>query len=248
MSIRPSERKDTAYSTIETPPSDKELKTKEAKAIYCYMFIFAVIDYIISVLIIIKESYFFKSDKENDIFLFLIKIISFTVFYLFTIISLFFFKLQLTKIVRYIYLVISGLYYIFEIVISIIYFVKHFSDSDWMDMLFFLFILLTIIPRIFFFYYADALIIKIKEIDDCQKGVDHDNLRQNLVNKMERGEDTNWSKTSLPSEKKQQSQFLSTANNKMNKDNDSKVYAIKENYIEEEQDNESDNNNNNDGN
>ena len=208
------------------------------------MLIFSLIDYIISALIIIKESYFFKNDKENEIALFLIKIISLTVFYLFIIISLVFFNLLLTKIVRYVYIVIGGIYYIFEIVINIIYFVKKFSDSDWMDILFFLFILITIIPRIFFFYYADVLIIKIKEIVDCKKGEDHDKLRQNLVNKMERGEDTNWSKTSLPSERIQQSQFLSGETNKVNKvTNDTKVYTIKENNIEEEQDNENDNNN-----
>jgi len=247
MSIRPSERKESAYSTVESPPTDLELKTKEAKAIYLFMLIFVGIDYFLSVLIIIKESYFFRNDKDNDITLFLIKTISITVFFLFIIISLVFFNLKLTKIIRYFYIIIVILYYVFEIFLNIKNFVTNFKDSDWMDILFFLFVLLTIIPRLFFFYNIDLLIIKINEIEDCKKGEEHDNFRENLENKMERGEDTNWSKTSLPSERKQQSQFLSGgANNKINKSyNDGNVYTIKENYIEEEQDNENDKDENN---
>ena len=248
MSIRPTERNETVYSSVQTPLTDLELKTKEAKTIYYYMILFIAIDYVVSALVIMKESYFFKSSEKNDINLFLIKFISLTVFFLFIVISLLFLNLKLTKIIRYIYIIVLAIYYLFEIVMNIRYFIQHFSKVDWMDMVFFLFILLTIIPRLFFFYNIDILIIKIIEIEDFKKGEEHDKLRQNLENKMERGDDTNWSKTSLPTERKQQSQFLAGANpntNKSNKhNNDGNVYAIKENYIEEEKDNDNNNENN----
>ena len=236
MSIRPTERKDSAYSAVEAPPSDVELKKKEAKNIYYIMLIFIAIDYILTSLIIIKESYFFKSDKENEIILFLIKIILVTVFFLFVVISLIFLNIKLTKIMKYIFIIITVLYYIFEIIISIKYFIDNFSDLYWLDILFFLLFLITIIPRIFFIYYIGLLIIKINEMKEYQKGEEHDNFRQNLENKMERGDDTNWSKTSLPTERKQQSQFLSgnNANKKTILNNEGDVNTIKENYIEED--------------
>lgn len=240
MSIRPSERKESNYSAVESPPSDLELKTKEAKNIFLFLLIFIGIDYILDLLIISKESNFFN-DKENEIALFVIKLVCLTVFFLFVIISLSLFNVKLTKIVRYVYIIVLGLYFIFEVIWSIKEFVQHYSDSNWVDFLCFLLILLTLIPRIFFFYNADALIIKITEIDDCKSGEAHDKFRENLENKMERGEDTNWSKTSLPSERAQQSQFLSGNINKIKTNSESNVNTIKENY-EGEQDNENDNN------
>ena len=242
MSIRPTERKESAFSAVEAPPSDLELRIKEAKKIYYNMLIFLGIDYLLSVLIIIKESNLL-SDDENDYTLLIIKTVSLTVFFLFLMISLCFFKLRLTKIIKYIYIIIVILYYLYELFVNVKGFIKEFSDTNWVDMVAFLFTLLTIIPRIFFFYDVDLLIIKIVEIDDCRKGEEHDNFRENLENKMERGEDTNWSKTSLPTEKRQQSQFLSGKTiNKHNKFNSSGE-VIKENY-EEEQDNDKDENNN----
>ena len=243
MSIRPSERNESGYTETQTPLTDLELKTSEAKKLYHYMLLLIGIDYFISVLIIIKESYFFRSEKENDVALFLIKLICLTAFFLFVIISLYFLNFKLSKVIKYIYIIIVSLYYLFEIIMNIKYFIQNYSESDWMDIVFFLLVLIPIVPRIFAFYYLDILIIKIVEIDDFKKGEEHDNLRQNLENKMERGDDTNWSKTSLPTERKQQSQFLtgSTIHKSNWANNDGKVYSIKENYIEEEQDNENNN-------
>ena len=240
MSIRPTERKDSAYSGVESPPTDLELKTKEAKSRFYFMLIFIGIDYIMSVLIIINESYFFK-DKENDIILFIIKISCLTVFLLLVIILTFLLKQKLTKIIRYVYIIVLGLYYLFEIVWNIKSFIDDFEGTDWVDLVFFFVILLTIIPRLFVFYNIDLLIIKINEIYDCKNGEEHDQFRQNLENKMEDRDNTNWSKTSLPAERKQQSQFLAGNGNTKKLNNDGNVYTIKENYIEEDKENEEEN-------
>ena len=110
-------------------------------------------------------------------------------------------------------------------------------------MVFLVITLLIIIPRLIVYHFIKLLIIKINEIEDCKKGEEHDQFRQNLENKMERGENTNWSKTSLSSERKQQSQFLSGTGNKHNKLNSQgNVYPIKENYIEEDKENENNEN------
>ena len=248
MSIRATERIESVYSNIESPPSDLELKTKEAKSINNLLFIFISIDYILSVLIIINECNIFKN-KENDFIMLLIKVISLTLFYSLIIISLILLKQKLAKVLRYIYLAFAILYFLFELFLNVIIYMKEIPDNYWFDILFFILILITMIPRILFFYYFGLLIRKIIEIDDCKKGEEHDKFRQNLENRMERG-DTNWSKTSLPSEKRHQSQFLkgstgSKFNKSTNNNNSNIVYSIKENYIEEEQDNGNNNNENN---
>lgn len=242
MSIRPTERKDYAYSSVEAPLTDIELKTKEAKNRYYKIILIIGIDYFFSSLIIINESYFFN-DKENEILLFIIQVSCFTVFLLFIIISLLFLNKQFTKIVKYIYILVLALYYIFELFWQIRYLVQYFDDAKWLDMVFLVITLLIIIPRLIVYHFINLLIIKINEIEDCKKGEEHDQFRQNLENKMERGENTNWSKTSLSSERKQQSQFLSGTGNKHNKLNSQgNVYPIKENYIEEDKENENNEN------
>ena len=245
MSIRPTDVKDSSYSIDETPLSDRQIKEKEAKNIYYIILLFAGIDYFLSVLIIINESNFFDSEEENDILLFIIKLCGITLFILFIIISLLFFKLKLTVILKYVYIIVSILYYLFQLFICITTFVRDFSQTDWVDMIFSLFVLISIVPRILLFYYIDILILKLNEIYDIKKGEEHDKFRQNLENKMERG-DTSWSKTSLSSERKQQTQFLSGSNSSSTKhikliSNVENVISIKENYIEEEQDNNENN-------
>ena len=66
---------------------------------------------------------------------------------------------------------------------------------------------LIIIPKLYVFYYIKVLIIKMNEIEDYKNGEEHDKFREKLDNKMQRCE-TNWSRTSLPNEGRQQSQFI----------------------------------------
>jgi len=250
MSIRATERDESVYSNIETPPSDLELKTKEAKSINNLLFIFISIDYILSVLIIINECNIFKNEENNFIML-LIKVICLTVFYSLIIIFLILLKQKLSKVLRYIYLAFAIFYFLFELYYNIKKYLDEVPNNYWFDFLFFILILITMVPRILFFYYFGGLIRKIIEIDDFKKGEEHDKFRENLENKMERGDDTDWSKTSLPSVKRNQSQFLKgSTGNKFNKstNNSNITYSIKENYIEEEQDNDNDNDNNNNNN
>ena len=63
-------------------------------------------------------------------------------------------------------------------------------------------LLVSLAPKVLFFCYIDAYIVRLVEKYECQKGEEHEEFRQNLENKMERGDNTNWSKTSLSNEPK----------------------------------------------
>ena len=236
MSIRPSENKYSSYSPNESPPTDLELKIKEAKSILCLLLIFISIDYILTVLIIINQCNIFKT-KENNILLLLIQLISITVCYILIFVSLYIslllLKQNLTKIIRYVFLVVfTILYFLFEIFLTVKNFIDNYPDVNWVDILFMVLLILSIVPRILFFYYIGSLIIKINEGDDCKKGEEHEDLKKKLTNKMETEdrEDSNWSKRSLNSEKK-----IKNNNNGSNNENTVSIKE-KENNIEEEED------------
>ena len=227
MSLRPTENKDPGYNLMEAPPTDSELKTKEANSILYRLLIFILIDYILTVLIIIYRCNIF-SDKENDIMLLIIELISVTVCYILIYVSLFLKKHQLGKIIRYIYLfTIVILYFAYEFIMTLINFINNFPEINWVDIVFLIIAPLTLPPRILFFYYTGPLIIKISEIDDIKKGEEQDKFRNDLENKMGR-DDTDWSKISLGGKTNK------TVNESKNLNNNS----IKEKVNEEENEDE----------
>lgn len=203
MSIRPSDIKESMYApTEESCMSESEIKKQEVKKNYYFVILFLVIDYIMTVAVIIHESHIFNKEKgDYDSVPYLIgSIAGFTAFFLFIIISLLLYRVCLAKVIKYIYLGICGAYFILLLVMKIIYFVNHFDNLDYLDILFLLILVLTLIPKIFFFCYIGNYIIRLVEKYEAQKGEEHEDFRQNLENKMERGDATNWSKTSLPSQ------------------------------------------------
>ena len=64
-----------------------------------------------------------------------------------------------------------------------------------LDYVFLVLHITVIVPRILFFFFIDGYIINLTEKYVFQKGEEHEDFRQNLENKMERGDNTNWSKT-----------------------------------------------------
>ena len=197
MSIRPTELKDSMYESVDSDMTESEIKKEQVKSNYKVLVLFVVIDFIITICIILHESNVFKGENINMTFL-LINAISVAVFFLFILISLLLFKVCLSKVIKYIYLGFVSAYFIFLLVKKIIYFVNDFDKIGTLDLIFLLLLLVTIAPRILFFCYIDSFIRNLVEKYDCQRGEEHEDFRQNLENKMERGDNTNWSKTSLP--------------------------------------------------
>lgn len=237
MSIRQSKKPESEYLSGDSLPTDVEIIKKEAKKKYLLMLLFISIDYILCFLIILYESHFFQN-YENEISLFIIKIVSLSVFYLFIIISLLFLIYILAIVIKYIYLIISIFYYLFEIFMSIKNLITKSLDRDFIDLTFFILLIINIIPRLFVFYYIRIIIMEIHEIKDFKKGEEHDRFKERLGNKMERKE-SNWSKSSLTSEKRKSSKFLNGNENKIINELNSleRIYSIKDNYIKEEQKN-----------
>ena len=205
MSIRPTELKESVYESEDSDMTESEIKTEEVKKNYLFMILFIVIDYVITGVIIVHESNIFNQEADINYLFLIINGACLTAFFLFIIISLLFYKVCLSKIIKYLYIIILGAYFVYLLVLKIIYFVNHFDDVGTLDIVFLILLLLTIAPRLFFFCYIDAYIIALVQKYEYQKEEDHEDFKQDLENKMERGDNTNWSKTSLPNEPKRTS-------------------------------------------
>ena len=205
MSIRPTELKESVYESEDSDMTESEIKTEEVKKNYLFMILFIAIDYVITGVIIVHESNIFNSEADINYLFLIINGACLTAFFLFIIIALLFYKVCLSKIIKYLYIIILGAYFIYLLVLKIIYFVNHFDDLIALDWVFLVLLLLTIAPRLFFFCYIDAYIIALVQKYEYQKEEDHEDFKQDLENKMERGDNTNWSKTSLPNEPKRTS-------------------------------------------
>ena len=205
MSIRPTELKESVYESEDSDMTESEIKTEEVKKNYLFMILFIVIDYVITGVIIVHESNIFNQEVDINYLFLIINGACLTAFFLFIIISLLFYKVCLSKIIKYLYIIILGAYFVYLLVLKIIYFVNHFDDAGTLDIVFLILLLLTIAPRLFFFCYIDAYIIALVQKYEYQKEEDHEDFKQDLENKMERGDNTNWSKTSLPNEPKRTS-------------------------------------------
>ena len=203
MSIRPTDIKEPIFEA-EPDITETEIKKKELKKYYIILIILLVIDLIITITVILQESNIFN-DEENNLTFLLVNIILFTVFILFVLISLSFFRVGLTMVIKYLYGIFLIIYLFYFVIRKIIFFVNYFDDVNIVHVLFFFLVLLTIIPRVFFYNLIDIFINKIKEKYECQMGEEHEDFRQDLANKMERGDNTNWSKTSLPNDPKRYS-------------------------------------------
>ena len=205
MSIRPTELKESVYESEDSDMTESEIKTGEVKKNYLFMILFIIIDYIITGFIIIHESNIFNSDADINYIFLIINGAGLTVFFLFIIISLLFYNVCLSKIIKYLYVFILAAHFIYLLVLKIIYFVNHFDELGTLDIVFLILLLLTIAPRLFFFCYIDAYIIALVQRSEYQKEEAHEYFKQDLENKMERGDNTNWSKTSLPNNPKRTS-------------------------------------------
>ena len=109
MSIRPTDLKESAYEPSETSNlTESEIKKEEVKKKYLFILLFLIIDYLITISIILDDSNIFRDlDNINYVNL-LVSGICLTAFYLFILISLILYRVCLAKIIKYLFIVLIG--------------------------------------------------------------------------------------------------------------------------------------------
>ena len=177
-------------SVTSNPLSDKALFGRENKRLYKIILILFVVDFVLNEFIYFNDcgiiSAFFDNKKDPSVGLFI----------LYTILSIFIFstlllflylkKLILSKITRFFYLIVGILYYIYQIIIKLLFFAKDHFSLDAFDVIFFIAVALTIIPRIVGFLYIKVFERTIKKIYGAKIAEEHAMFIEKVVDKFDR--------------------------------------------------------------
>ena len=185
-------------SDISNPMSDKALFNKENKRLYKIIFIFIILDFILNELILINDcDLISSSNKRKDFILFfLFSLLSICIFGL-LLLLLYFKKELLSKITRFSYLIIGILYYVYQVIMKLIFFSEHNFNLIPFDVIIFITISLTIIPRIVGFIYIKIYERTIIKIDNAKIAEEHENFIEKVVNKLDNSTTNNTKENEL---------------------------------------------------
>lgn len=177
-------------SITSNPIADRDIFGKENKELYKIICIFIIADFILNELIIINDCNFLSkfSNKEEKP--------SIGLFFCFTIISIFIFgglllllylkKLILSKIARFFYFTVGILYYMFQVTVKLLFFAKNGFSLKPFDIIIFIIISLTIIPRIIGFLYIKVYERTIVKLDKAKVTEEQEKFLEKVVNKFDR--------------------------------------------------------------
>lgn len=191
-------------SVTSNPLSDKDLFLKENKRLYNIIMIFIITDFILNELIIINDCNIFFSlfDKERTPYIFN--------FFLYTIISLIIFgcillflflkKLILSKSARFFYLIVGILYYVYQIIIKLIDFGVKGFDLETLDIIIFIILSLSIIPKIVGFLYIKIYERTIIKIEDAKITEEQQHFIEKVEGKLDRSTTNNYKENELEKE------------------------------------------------
>jgi len=189
-------------SVTSNPMSDKALFNEENKKFYKIIIIVIIIDFILNELIILHDYILISflegdneedKDKDNDnqksepelLLFFLFTILSIIIFGLILYV-LYLKKLILSKIARFCYLIIGILYYAYQVIIKFIYFGETGFELSPFNIVFFIIVSLTVIPRIMGFLYIRVLERSIVKLDKAKIDEDHVNFIEKVANNLDR--------------------------------------------------------------
>ena len=244
-------------SNISNPIADKDLFGKENKRLYKIIILFITLDFILNELIIINDSEIISPNdlKKSLLFFFFYTLISIIIF-VSILVFIYLNKLLLNKIIRFSYLIIGILYYIYQVIMSIINFANIDFNLTTFNIIVFITISLTIIPRIVGFLYIKIYERTIIKIDNAKVAEEHEMFIEKVVNKLDRSTTSNIKENELEKElnKSDEEEIIFTmnkdkvvfdttkdnsdSNQNKNKNNDKKIRnknLSKDKEIEEEE-------------
>ena len=212
-------------SVVSNPISDKDIFEKENLNLFKIIATLIIIDFIFNELIIINDCHFLKSLKDDED-----EDPSTPLLCIFTILSLVIFgslllllyvkKVVLSKLSRFFYLIVGILYYIFQITKKIISLAKDDFSLDIFEIILFIIISLTIIPKIVGFLYIKVYERNLKKIEGARIAEEHEMFIEKVVNKLDRSTTNNSKENELEKElektvEEDEEIFLTMNNNKV---------------------------------
>ena len=163
--------------------SDRVLFSRRTLKFYKIILILIISDLVLTEYIFIHD-YFFK--KEETLSFFLIYFFICLVFFITLIILLYLRKILLSKIIRFIYLILGICFFIFEVIIRMMNLSTNEFNMDFTDYILFIVIALSIIPRITGFLYIRFFEKAIKKMNEATIAEEQTMFIEKVSNNMDR--------------------------------------------------------------
>ena len=192
MSVSMSFNDRSIYSSISNPEPEPEFIGREGKDNFKKSIIWILIDLVVTMFLILVQYGLFE-DKLDKINLIIIASIAFVIFACLLIFVLSHITI-LVLISKYFYIIIGSIYYTYKLVLMIIFLINNESNISNLDLVIFVVILASIIPRIVGFYNIELLAKVCKKVDESRRILAHEKFIEKIGNKVDRGY-SRWSNT-----------------------------------------------------
>ena len=182
----------SVYSTVSNPEPEPVFIGKEGKENFKKSIIWILIDLVVTIFLILVQYGIFE-DKLDKINLIIISSIALVVFACIIIFVLSHITI-LVLISKYFYITIGSLYYAYKLILMIIFLIDNSTDISNLNLIIFVVVLASIIPRICGFYNIELLAKVCQKVDDSKRILAHERFIEKIGNKVDRGY-SRWSNT-----------------------------------------------------
>ena len=187
-------------SVTSNPMPDREIFIKENKNLYKIILSLIIIDFILNELVIINDCNLLNSKKDSKLLLFFIFSLLSIIIFGGLLLFLYLKKIILSKIARFFYLLVGILYYAFQVTMKLLYFAKNNFSLKPFDIILFIIISLTLIPRIVGFLFIRVYEKTIKKIDGAKIAEEHEMFIEKVVSNLDRSTNKNLKENEVEKE------------------------------------------------
>ena len=193
MSVSMSFNDKTVDSQVSNPEPEPVFIGREGTENFRKSIMWILIDLIVTIFLILEEFGLFEGDIER-IKLIIVLSIALVIFALIMIFVLSHITI-LVLLTKYFYIIVGSIYYAYKLLMAIIFLITNESDISNLNLVVFVFILASIIPRIMGFYNIEIFAKVRQKVDEIKRILDHEKLIEKIGNKVDRGGYSRWSNT-----------------------------------------------------
>ena len=193
MSVSMSFNDKTVDSVVSNPEPEPVFIGREGTENFRKAILWILSDLVVTMLLIAVEFGLFTDDLEviNLIIIGSIALVIFACIIIFVLSHV----TILVLISKYAYIILGSIYYAYKLLLMIIFLIVNESDISNLDLVIFVIILASIIPRIMGFYNIELLIKVLRKVDDSKRILAHEKFIEKIGHKVDKGGYSRWSNT-----------------------------------------------------
>ena len=185
MSVSMSFNDKTVDSVVSNPEPEPVFIGREGTENFRKAIIWILVDLVVTIALIAFEYGLFTDDIDiiNLIIIGSIALVIFACILVFVLSHV----TILVLLSKYVYIILGSLYYAYKLLQMIIFLIDNESDISNLDLVIFVIILASIIPRIMGFYNIELLVKVLRKVDDSKRILAHEKFIEKIGNKVDRG-------------------------------------------------------------